>query len=207
MWRWAATAAIAATARVMRWSSGQQRRSCPCIKPRLSFAIVWATPSPGFIAGNAPGSVHMTSPKASACPTHPNREEATGTPGDSWGGVHPVDYLDRRTVNYVDRSQRNALRAGLVASAEEWRWGSLAQRLTPSAVAPPLGAWPVPRPRRWVERVNRPLSPSDEEALQRSLQRGQPYGGADWQAQTTARLGLESTFRPRGRPKKQNNGS
>ena len=35
----------------------------------------------------------------------------------------------------------------------------------------------------------------------RSIQRGQPFGSAFWQAEVAARLGLESSFRPRGRPR------
>jgi len=98
--------------------------------------------------------------------------------------------------------ERNALRAGLVRRAEAWRWASLARWLDRSAAGPPLSPWPTPRPRGWVERVNAPLGPAEEEALRRCISRGQPYGSIDWQAETAARLGLESTLRPRGRPKK-----
>jgi hypothetical protein len=34
-------------------------------------------------------------------------------------------------------------------------------------------------------------------------ERGQPYGDGVWVRATAARLGLESTLRPRGRPKKE----
>jgi putative transposase len=101
--------------------------------------------------------------------------------------------------------ERNALRAGLVARAEEWRWGSL-WRGAAAAGAPPfpaLSPWPVPRPADWVERVNAPLSPAEEEAMARSLRRGQPLGDTAWAEVTARRLGLGSTFRPRGRPKKE----
>jgi putative transposase len=71
-----------------------------------------------------------------------------------------------------------------------------------------LSAWPVERPGDWVERVNAALSPAEEEAMRRSILRGQPFGALDWQAETAHRLGLESAFRPRGRPKKDaKNGS
>jgi putative transposase len=46
------------------------------------------------------------------------------------------------------------------------------------------------------------------QAVRRSIRRGQPYGTEPWQKRTASRLGLESTFRPRGRPlKKPNNGT
>jgi len=105
--------------------------------------------------------------------------------------------------------ERNALRAGLAARAEDWRWGSLWRRHTSDAPAePPLSPWPIDKPPDWTLRVNMPMTPVEEEAVQRSIRRGQPYGQAHWQMRTASRLGLESTFRPRGRPlKKRNNGS
>ena len=66
-----------------------------------------------------------------------------------------------------------------------------------------MSEWPVPRPADWLARVNRPQSAAEEEAFLLSLSRGRPFGAADWQARTAVRLGLEKTFRPRGRPKKQ----
>jgi AcrR family transcriptional regulator len=57
---------------------------------------------------------------------------------------------------------------------------------------------------RWLEREQE----APEEAVRRSIERGQPFGAASWQAEIAARLGLESLFRPRGRPRtKTNNGS
>jgi putative transposase len=46
------------------------------------------------------------------------------------------------------------------------------------------------------------MTPAEEEAIGRSIRRGQPFGRPDWQAEVIARLGLESTTRPIGRPKK-----
>ena len=54
-------------------------------------------------------------------------------------------------------------------------------------------------------RVNMPMTAAEEEAIQRSMRRGQPYGTERWQKRTASRLGLESTFRPRGRPTKKPN--
>lgn len=106
--------------------------------------------------------------------------------------------------------ERNPLRANLVGRAEGWRWGSLWQRSarrSASRELPTLTEWPVERPRNWVSRVNAALSTAEEEALRRSMLRGQPFGASDWQTKITARLGLESSFRPRGRPRKTENGS
>jgi len=111
------------------------------------------------------------------------------------------DSHDVTACRYVER---NALRSGLVARAEHWRWGSLARET--SAEAPTLSPGPIPHPPDWVERVNAALTPAEEEAMQRGILRGQPLGDTNWQAEITARLGLESTFRSRGRPKSKNNG-
>jgi putative transposase len=35
------------------------------------------------------------------------------------------------------------------------------------------------------------------------VNRGRPFGDPNWVTDTAKRLGLESTIRPRGRPKKQ----
>jgi hypothetical protein len=65
-----------------------------------------------------------------------------------------------------------------------------------------LSAWPLPRPRRWVEWVNEPQTEGELAALRRCVQRGCPYGDDDWVEQTARELGLETTLRPRGRPRK-----
>ena len=54
--------------------------------------------------------------------------------------------------------------------------------------------------RNWIEKVNEPLTDGDLQAVRKSAQRGSPFGDSSWQESTVARLGLESTLRPRGRP-------
>ncbi len=105
--------------------------------------------------------------------------------------------------------ERNALRANLVERAQDWRWSSHWSRRTKDATErPALTEWPIERPRDWTARVNRPLSPKEDEAVQRSIKRGQPFGSEAWQSDVAARLGLESLFRSRGRPRKHpENGS
>ena len=108
--------------------------------------------------------------------------------------------------------ERNALRAKLVKRAEDWLWSTLlshrqqrdefAQRV--------LSAWPVPCPRQWLQQVNHSQPDAEVVALRRSVNRGAPFGDADWTKRIVKRLGLEVTLRPRGRPKLAtdiNNGS
>ncbi|OHB76353.1 MAG: hypothetical protein A2W31_02320 [Planctomycetes bacterium RBG_16_64_10] len=95
----------------------------------------------------------------------------------------------------------NALRAGLVKCAEQWRWGSLWRWLQQPEPDPQLlAAWPIARLPGWVERVNRPLTERELEGVRKSAQRGRPFGNRDWIEASAKRLGLESTLRPRGRP-------
>jgi putative transposase len=113
--------------------------------------------------------------------------------------VEEEDYF-YQVVRYVER---NALRAGLVQRAEEWKWSSLWRRTdgTPDQQKL-LSAWPVAYPRDWCRLVNEPQTEAEVEAIRRCVARGQPYGGEDWVLQTAEQLGLQSTLRAPHRPKK-----
>ena len=113
--------------------------------------------------------------------------------------------------------ERNALRAGLVEAgsggsggrAEDWPWSSLwlsTYGAPADGEAPELSDWPVDRPRGWAARVNRPQTDAELAALRRSVERGCPFGGAAWVKRTASRLGLDTTLRPRGRPRKAKRG-
>ena len=106
-----------------------------------------------------------------------------------------------QAVRYVER---NALRADLVHTAEAWRWGSLWRRVQGKAEDRKwLSDWPLPTPRGWKSLVNEPQTEGEVDAIRRSVTRGQPYGGDVWTRRTAAALGLGSTLRPRGRPKRK----
>lgn len=100
--------------------------------------------------------------------------------------------------------ERNALRAGLVDRAEAWRWCSLYRWKYGTAEEKRLlSAWPLARRPGWVELVNAPQTEAELAALRRSVQRGNPFGNDAWSERMVRRLGLESTLRNRGRPKKR----
>ncbi len=40
-------------------------------------------------------------------------------------------------------------------------------------------------------------------AVRQGIQRGSPFGNADWQRRAALSLGLQSTLCPRGRPRKK----
>ncbi len=103
-------------------------------------------------------------------------------------------------VRYVER---NALRANLVPHAEDWQWSSLWRREAGTAEQKRLlSKWPLPRPRKWVSFVNEAETEAELESLRRCVQRGQPFGADQWIEETARQLNLESTLRPRGRPRK-----
>ena len=98
--------------------------------------------------------------------------------------------------------ERNALRGGLVEAAESWRWSSLWRREAGDAeTGSLLSAWPVPRPRGWIKRVNQVETAAKLEALRQSVARGRPFGGPEWTDRVVRKLGLENTLRSRGRPR------
>ncbi len=98
--------------------------------------------------------------------------------------------------------EANALRAGLVARAEDWKWSGLAARRRPGSPLV-LRAWPVDRPANWAAAVNRALPPDELALLRTSVNRGRPWGSEDWVKRTATRLGLLFTLRNPGRPPKQ----
>jgi putative transposase len=89
----------------------------------------------------------------------------------------------------------NPVRARLVDSAEQWRWSNIWK---PEFLDP----WPLPAPLDWPGWLAAPLSEPDLTALRSSVNRQAPFGEPDWQTRMAVTLGLQSTLRPRGRPRK-----
>jgi putative transposase len=99
--------------------------------------------------------------------------------------------------------ERNAYTAKLCDSPDLWRFGSLWRwRHGTASDRALLSPWPIPRRSGWVERVREPLTPQEQKRLQWCMKRGAPYGDATWIESTARRCDLESTLRPRGRPRK-----
>ena len=90
-----------------------------------------------------------------------------------------------------------------VERAESWRWSSLRRVEREDPAFPILSTWPLPRPTDWLQIVNQPQTEAEVAALRCCVNRGRPFGDPNWVTDTAKRLGLESTIRPRGRPKKQ----
>ncbi|QDT44983.1 hypothetical protein Pan241w_51000 [Gimesia alba] len=106
-------------------------------------------------------------------------------------------------MRYVER---NPLRANLVKKAEEWEYGSAWARQQKQAKPEWLATPKKPSlPRNWRALVNKPQTDTDLEAVRKCIVRGTPFGGDKWISNTAVRLSLESTTRPRGRPRLEKN--
>jgi putative transposase len=124
--------------------------------------------------------------------------------GHVWQGrfkAFPIEQ-DEHLLTVLRYVERNALRANLVARAEDWPWSSLPAWLSPPLL-PRLHPGPVPRHVGWLEYVQEPQTEAELAALRRSVARGAPYGGANWVKQTATALGLESSLNRPGRPTKR----
>jgi putative transposase len=98
--------------------------------------------------------------------------------------------------------ERNPLRANMVQRSQHWEWSSL----KPMARSGPDGLLcdgPILKLAQWTRRVNGIETEAELKALRHSLVRGAPFDDTLWREKTAALLGLESSLRPRGRPKQQ----
>ena len=108
---------------------------------------------------------------------------------------------DRHFLTVCRYVESNPLRARLVKRAESWPWSSLGYQTDGEPVVT-VCEWPVERPRDWIETVNEKLEEKAIESLRRSVNRQSPFGDQRWVERMAKRLGLESTLRPIGRPRK-----
>lgn len=108
---------------------------------------------------------------------------------------------DEHLLTVLRYVERNPLRANLVEEADAWRWSSLWHRAHGNE-AGLVDDGPVKRPRRCRQHVQATQTEAKLAALQQSVVRGVSFGEEAWQHKTAKRLGLESTLRPRGRPRK-----
>jgi putative transposase len=104
-------------------------------------------------------------------------------------------------LRYVEQ---NPLRVGIVKRSIEWPYSSLAIRQGIDKEGLRLSAGPVPLPRKWDQLVDLLPNEPDLRKLEACMSRGRPCGKEDWVEKTVKEMDLESTLRPRGRPKKVN---
>ena len=108
---------------------------------------------------------------------------------------------DAYYLNLMKYVESNPVRAGIVKHSAAWPWSSLAiRRGSDKLIA--LSDGPVKLPQRWKNLVDNIPDDKIGERIAECIKRGQPFGNSDWVMQTVRRLNLESTLKPRGRPRK-----
>ena len=102
-------------------------------------------------------------------------------------------------MRYVERNPVRAITIP-VRKAQNWKWSSAG---TPTSEFEPVKLHNSPAKQRsdWLDWVNKPLTEAERSAMHQCINRGRPFGSENWQNRTAKRLGLESTMRPRGRPR------
>jgi putative transposase len=101
-------------------------------------------------------------------------------------------------VRYVER---NAKKANLVKRAEDWRWSSIWRRENISQKQIKLlSSWLISQPDDYLQLLNKSLTQSEEEALERSEAKDVAYGNDTWVEKVVKKFGLEQTLRKIGRP-------
>ncbi len=99
--------------------------------------------------------------------------------------------------------ERNALRAGIVKNAQDWKWSSLWRREFGTGKQKELlSHWPVEMPNHYIEWVNELQDEKEISSIKESIIRGKPFGNINWIEKIISKFGLETTQRPKGRPKK-----
>jgi len=98
--------------------------------------------------------------------------------------------------------EANALRAGLVARAQDWPWCSLFERTHQSGRVV-LDDWPLERPSEWLTVVNEHALKTDLNDIRSCVRRGTPYGSDAWADNVAEPLGIRSALRGRGRPRRK----
>lgn len=166
-----------------------------CVMPNHWHLVVWPK-----AAGDLSRFMHWLT-----C-THAQRWHAfRGTSGT--GAVYQGRYKaipvqsDLHVLRVCRYVERNPLRAGLVKTAEAWRWSSLWRRCNfcDDVI---LSQWPIAHPANWLEYVNEPHIEAELDTLRSAVRRGAPFGNDPWRIETARILGMESQLRAIGRPPK-----
>lgn len=127
-----------------------------------------------------------------------------GSCGHIWGGRYKsfIVQENRYLLTVIRYIEGNPVRAGLVKSVNDWDWSSYRER-TGGYRRAIIADSPVELPDNWREFVDDPLTGVELERLRKSIQRQAPYGEPLWIEKMCKVHGLESTMRPKGRPRKK----
>ena len=110
---------------------------------------------------------------------------------------------DVKLLDILGFVESHPVRSGLVDSAIDWHWSSLSRRVSKSETnRPVVSSPPVPLPARWTNQLTSEISEDVFAGIMHCIKRSCPYGESTWVQKTAVRLEIETTLRPRGRPKK-----
>ncbi len=110
------------------------------------------------------------------------------------------DYHYLSVLRYIEA---NPFRAKLAVQPQDWPYSSLAKRMGFSENDIKLSTGPVRLSRNWLDNVlDFAAYQQQADEIRKCISRGRPFGDTQWIAETAGQLQLESTLRPRGRPKK-----
>ncbi len=127
-----------------------------------------------------------------------------GTSGHIWQGRYKSFLIqkDSHLLTVLKYVESNPLRAGLVNSANNWLWSSHRESVQKGGHLL-IDEVPVELPKEWSKFVNESIAEKELEKLRQSVSRQSPYGDSSWQVDVSKAFGLESTIRPRGRPRRE----
>jgi putative transposase len=114
---------------------------------------------------------------------------------------------DEHFLTLVRYVERNAKKANLVKRAENWQWSSVWRREHGTLEQKKLlSEWPVSIPHNYLAWLNQPQTQSEEDALERSMEKSVPFGEKSWIRATVKKFRIEQVLRNVGRPQKGEKG-
>lgn len=99
--------------------------------------------------------------------------------------------------------ERNPVRANLARSARDWPWSSHHEASAVQVVQCIIAPCPIERPANWTSYVDEPQNEAEVERIRQCIKRQSPFGQQRWTQNLAKTLGLETTLRSRGRPRKK----
>lgn len=113
---------------------------------------------------------------------------------------------DNHFLSLVRYVERNAKKANLVKASENWKWSSVWRREKGTKKQRKLlSEWPVPKPKNYLTWLNQAQTEEEKEkeAIEKSINKGSPYGLDSWVEIIVRKFNLGQTLRKVGRPKKR----
>nr|WP_066044493.1 transposase [Bathymodiolus septemdierum thioautotrophic gill symbiont] len=124
------------------------------------------------------------------------------TSGHIWQGRFKsfIVEKDNYYLTLLRYIEANALRANLSKFAQDWQYGSLAERVFKNRT---LLHPPYLKLDDWTAYVNTPIYQKELDKIRNSVNRQAPLGNKNWTIKIAKKYGLLSTLKARGRPKNE----